>query len=237
MKYPGRIPITSNGGWAVNANHARTAIAPIVTLRDVRARELANKLVRDEIEKICTFFPRIMACRVMVESPHRHHILGSQYKIRIDLTMPGGEIVITHQPSLHSRAERLGEARFLKQLELNRAHRRLRQAIGDAFKVAGRRLQDYARRRRGSVKTHERLPAGHVSRLFKKKGYGFIDAEDGRDIYFHENAVLNGAFKKLTIGTTVRFAEEQGEKGPQASTVQAATGARKLKLMNYGRRS
>jgi len=40
-----------------------------------------------------------------------------------------------------------------------------------------------------------------------------------REIYFHKNSVLGRAFPRLKVGTTVRFAEEQGERGPQASTV------------------
>lgn len=46
-----------------------------------------------------------------------------------------------------------------------------------------------------------------------------LTSVDGREIYFHKNSVLSGAFPRLKIGTTVRFAEERGEKGPQATSV------------------
>ena len=42
---------------------------------------------------------------------------------------------------------------------------------------------------------------------------------DGRDVYFHRNSVLNDEFDHLEVGAEVRFAEEMGDKGPQASTV------------------
>jgi cold shock CspA family protein len=42
---------------------------------------------------------------------------------------------------------------------------------------------------------------------------------DGREIYFHKNSVLDDKFKTLEVGTEVRFAESNGDKGPQASTV------------------
>jgi cold shock CspA family protein len=203
----------------VNSDHTGTTIAPILTFRNVRSPEPAQKWVLDEIAKLTTFYPRIMACRVAVESSHRHHKLGSHYNIRIDLTVPGGEIVIKHEPSLRTRARQIGETKFAKHLELKTTHKNLRQAIDDAFKAAGRRLQDFVRRQRGSVKSHEPLPTARVSRLFPKKGYGFITTEGGREIYFHKNAVLNRAFTKLRTGAKVRFAEEQGEKGLQASTV------------------
>jgi cold shock CspA family protein len=48
--------------------------------------------------------------------------------------------------------------------------------------------------------------------------FGFLEAADGHEVYFHKNSVLDG-YDKLAIGTRVVFAEEQGEKGPQASTV------------------
>jgi cold shock CspA family protein len=58
-----------------------------------------------------------------------------------------------------------------------------------------------------------------VSKLFREEGYGFLETADGREIYFHNHSVLPPGFASLTIGTAVRFAEEEGVKGPQASTV------------------
>ena len=98
-------------------------------------------------------------------------------------------------------------------------HKQLRQAINDAFKAAGRRLQDYARRQRGDTKSPSLLPEARVSKILPQEGYGFLTSDDGREIYFHKNSVLGRAFPRLKLGTTVRFVEEAGEKGPQASTV------------------
>ena len=58
-----------------------------------------------------------------------------------------------------------------------------------------------------------------ITKLFQDRGYGFLESEDGREIYFHKNSVLDGRFEKLQIGAKVRYAEEDGDKGPQASTV------------------
>ena len=60
---------------------------------------------------------------------------------------------------------------------------------------------------------------GRVTRLYGYEGYGFITAEDGREIYFHGNSVPDDGFDRLTIGTVVRYVEAEGEQGPQASTV------------------
>ncbi|MEE9542924.1 MAG: cold shock domain-containing protein [Thermodesulfobacteriota bacterium] len=69
------------------------------------------------------------------------------------------------------------------------------------------------------MKIHEVQPHGRISELFTDEGYGTIESSDGMEIYFHRNSVLNADFDKLEIGTEVRFVEEAGEKGPQASTV------------------
>jgi cold shock CspA family protein len=92
-------------------------------------------------------------------------------------------------------------------------------AINDTFKHARRRLQDQARRMEGQVKAHEAQPVGTVTRLDRVGGFGFLETADNREIYFHENSVLDGSFARLEVGTRVSFAEEAGEKGPQASTV------------------
>ena len=63
-----------------------------------------------------------------------------------------------------------------------------------------------------------------IEKLFAEEGYGFIRAlDDDRQFYFHRNSVLHDDFERLTIGTEVRFAAEQGEDGPQASSVQVVS--------------
>jgi cold shock CspA family protein len=93
-------------------------------------------------------------------------------------------------------------------------------ASRNAFDTLRRRLEEYARQRRGVVKNHEEpLLEGRVTKLFPSKDYGFLETRDGREIYFHRHSVLDPGFDHITIDTAVRFAEEQGAEGPQASTV------------------
>jgi cold shock CspA family protein len=92
-------------------------------------------------------------------------------------------------------------------------------AVRDAFDVARRQLEDFVRHQRGDVKSHETPPHARVSKLFPEGGYGFLETPDGREIYFHRNSVLHEGFNRLKINSEVRFSEEMGEKGPQASSV------------------
>jgi len=190
-----------------------------ITFRNMKRSEEIEGWIRAEAAKLDTLYSRLMGCRVAVEVPHRHHRRGSPYHIRIDLTVPRGEIVVKREPSLSTRARQLDEREINKKSEVKIPHKNLRTAINDAFKAAGRRLQDYARRQRGDIKTQALLPEARVSKILPYEGYGFLTSDDGREIYFHRNSVLGRAFARLKVGTTVRFVEELGEKGPQASTV------------------
>lgn len=190
-----------------------------ITFRNLARSATIGEWVRTEADKLDGLYNRVMRCRVAIEVPHRHHRKGSPYHIRIDLTVPGEEIVVKREPSLSHRARQLGETEIKKHLEVKTPHKNLRSAINDAFKAAGRRLQDYARRQRGDVKSHPPLLVARVGKILQDQGYGFLTSDDGRGIYFHKNSVLNGAFSHLKVGTRVSFVEELGEKGPQASTV------------------
>jgi len=133
---------------------------------------------------------------VTVDAPHRHKHQGLEFNVRIDLSVPGSELVVNH-----------------------RHHEEVYVAVRDAFSAMRKRLEAFEHRRRGQEKHHETLPHAVVSRLFPIDGYGFISSPEGAEIYFHENSVLNGAFDKMAVGAAVRYVEEAGEKGPQASTV------------------
>ncbi len=190
-----------------------------ITFRNMKPLKEAEAWIREAAAKLENLYSQIMGCRVELQVPHRHHKKGSLYHVRIDLTLPGGEIVVKREPSLSSRARQLDEGEIHKGSEVRSAHKDLQLVINDAFKAAGRRLQDYARRQRGDVKSRAPLTEARVSKILAKEGYGFLTSGDGREIYFHKNSVLGQAFPRLKVGTMVRFAEEAGEKGPQASTV------------------
>ena len=93
-------------------------------------------------------------------------------------------------------------------------------AIRNAFDAARRQLKKRVKRMRGEVKTlNAPQDFGNVARVFPDKGYGFIEAPDGQEIYFHKNAVVDAAFDKIKAGDVVSYVAREGEKGLQASTV------------------
>jgi cold shock CspA family protein len=176
-------------------------------------------LIREKVSHLDRYYNHIMGCRVAVEVPHRHQVEGDRYHVRIYLTVPGGEIVVKREPSLHARQQDVQEEERTKKREVETVHKHINVAIREAFDTARRRLQDYARRQRLDVKTRQGKPHGLICRLFPEEGYGYIETADGYEVYFHENSVLEGDFEHMKIGSEVAFVEEQGERGSQASSV------------------
>ncbi len=62
---------------------------------------------------------------------------------------------------------------------------------------------------------------GTVKWFNSEKGYGFIEREDGPDVFVHYTAIQSEGFRTLQEGQQVEFAVEQGPKGPQATNVTA----------------
>ena len=172
-----------------------------ITFRDIPPSPAIEARIRQKAARLDRFAQHIMACRVVVEAPHRHHHQGKLYHVRVDLTLPGSELVVSREPAAHH------------------AHEDVYVAIRDAFDASVRQLEDYVRLQRGKTKRHEPPLHGYVARLASDENYGFIETADGREVYFHRNSVRADGFDRLAVGDKVEFIEELGEKGPQASTV------------------
>src|SRR3569623_1910837 len=103
-----------------------------ITVRHMSLSEAAAAAIRDKAAKLDTFCDRIMSCRVLVEAPHRSQQNGMLYNVRIDLPLPGAELVVKREP-----------------------HEDLYVAIRDAFYAARRQLLSHVRRKGGEVYFHE----------------------------------------------------------------------------------
>ncbi len=160
---------------------------------ETRIRALADRLER--------FSPHIMRCHVIVEAPHRHQRQGQLFEVHIDVTTPGGELIANREH------------------RIRQSHEDAYVALRDAFRALRRQLEEYERERRQDVKRHEQAPTGWVSLLSPAEDFGRIETSDGRSLYFHRHSVVGSDFEQLTTGTLVRFAEETGDDGPQASSV------------------
>lgn len=172
-----------------------------ITFRDMQHSDAVETHIREKVAKLDDFYEHIMACHVVIEQPHAHHQQGKLFRISIDLTLPDGELLVNRSASEHH------------------AHEDVYVAIRDAFKSLRRQLQDFVRKQRGKVKKHGSPDHGKIFVIRGDEDFGRILTADGRDIYFHRNSLVDGGFDALEIGNEVRFVEESGEQGPQASSV------------------
>jgi len=172
-----------------------------VSFRNMTPSESVEANIRKRTEKLDSFCDNIISFQVVVEAPRKHQQKGGLYHVRLDIRLVGESIQVNREPDLH------------------RAHEDVYVAIRDAFNAARRQLQEHVSRQKVHVKSHAAEPHGRISELFPKQDYGRIATFDGGDIYFHRNSVLNADFDSLEIGTEVRFVEQEGEDGLQASSV------------------
>lgn len=162
--------------------------------------EAVEARVRREAAKLEHLHDRITACRIVVSKPHRHKHKGEAYDVRIHMALPGGKhIDIDRKPGDRD------------------AHEDVYVAVRDAFAAARRQLQDTAAKQAGKVKAHEAPPHGRIAAMFDD--HGFIEASDGRQIYFEAGSVHGDGFPSLKLGQEVRFAEQRGAEGPRATAV------------------
>jgi cold shock CspA family protein/ribosome-associated translation inhibitor RaiA len=173
-----------------------------ISYEDLEGTPSLQARIEREASKLERLSDRITACHVALIGRSGRCRHGDLFQVRIRISSPGrADVVVDRNPGA------------------DHAHEDPYVAIRDAFNAARRGLQDHERRFEGKVKFHEAQPHGRVARLFPEQGYGFIESADGQEIYFHRNALVDGNFDKLHEGAEVRFAEEEGEKGLQASTV------------------
>ena len=172
-----------------------------ITFKDLPRDVKVEAKIQDAAQKLDRFSGEIMSCRAVVSAIQMRQRKGQHYHVRLDVTVPGKELVVNREP---------GDGT---------THTDVLVAVRDSFSAMERMLRDFAAHRRGDVKRDTAAPHATVSRLYPDDGYGFIETFDGREVYFHRNSVLNNAFTRLKVGTEVRFAEEEGEKGAQATTV------------------
>jgi ribosomal subunit interface protein len=168
-----------------------------ITMQNVPRSDALEKRIRDAVDKLGQFHPRITSCRVTVAEADRHRHQGRQFQVRVDVRSPAHEEAIS---TLHH-------------------HEDVYVALRDAFDSARRQLEEEVREARGDVKQHSRARRGRVARLDINEGFGFIETDEGDEIYFSRENVVQPPFEHLRAGTEVQFIEEPAGDGVQAKRV------------------
>lgn len=171
-----------------------------IDFKGFEGSEAQTTAIIEHLAQLERKFGGIISGRIVVKAPDNHHRKGAPFEISIRLKLPAGrEVDVSRTTGLDER------------------HAKFSFALGDAFRRAEHQLQSAVERMQGEVKASAEQPIGAVTRLFED--HGFLETAEGLEIYFHRNSVVNGGFAKLEPGSRVTYVEQQGEKGPQASTV------------------
>jgi ribosome-associated translation inhibitor RaiA len=125
------------------------AVQPQIAYRDVEPSPALERLIQAETAKLERFFHGIVTCRVLIEHSHRRHKHGSPYNVRIDLSLPGAELVVNHvddvrpvPPASDDEPERVHKAAERE------GHKDPQLAVRTAFTTMTRRLQEHVKQLR-----------------------------------------------------------------------------------------
>ena len=170
-----------------------------LAFKDVERTDVLDQLIEEKLEKLEKACDYIVSCRLTLEKLQRH-----QHRARLVVRVPPGHEIVAKRESNAGDTEE-----------------QLAAVLTDVFESARQQLLDLVDRQHGTVKRHpEREVLAVVARLFREDGYGFLRTTDGTEVYFHRNSVLHDEFDRLELGAGVRYEVEEGEKGPQATTVE-----------------
>ena len=178
-------------------------VHPEIKFHDVDRSDWVERYIGERVQRLERFAEGITSCHVTLTQEQASHAKGNRYSVMVEVRLP---------PSHDLAAKKVKDIRDMPT--------QLPALINLAFGAIERQLKKTAALRRGEEKMHDGQPHGMVEKLFAE-GYGFIrKTDDERQYYFHRNSVLHDDFERLTVGTEVRFSAEDGDKGPQASSVQ-----------------
>ena len=179
-------------------------IRPEIKFHDVDRSPWVEAYIGERVQRLERFAEGITSCHVTLTQEQASHTKGNRYSVMVEVRLPPN----------HDLAVR-------KMKDIRDMPAQLPALINLAFGAIERQLKKAAAlRREERLRADGEQPHGMVEKLFAE-GYGFIrTVDDDRQYYFHRNSVLNDDFGRLAVGTEVRFSAEEGDKGPQASSVQ-----------------
>jgi ribosomal subunit interface protein len=167
-----------------------------ITFHGMERSDAVEAAAQQKLTHLERFCSEILACRVVVDLLQKHSQQGRPFGVRIDLTLPGRELVV-------NRVE----------------NQDVYVALRDAFDDMKRQVEEAVRQRRGDEKLHPRELHGEVVRLNDEGGFGFVRTPDGEEYYFSSVNLAGARFEQVSVGAAVQFIADLGSEGRQAKRV------------------
>lgn len=160
--------------------------------------------IRQRIDELEKYHPRIIGCRVVVKAQDKRKVRGRSFEVQLTVSVPGPDVYVSRE---------VGQSNSSDDMNL---------AIHQTFDAARRLLKKQDEKMDPhQTKQHSVLLHGTIDRLFPGEKYGFIKADDGKDVYFEKDNLTKGDWDSIKLDMKVRFRENTGEKGPYATNVAA----------------
>ncbi len=170
--------------------------------RNTQVRQSWRNLIEQKLGKSEHFPNEITRARVTItHNPHHH--LGDN-EVHVILAVAGRTLTVKKKGAEIPTVLRSALMAAEREIETYHQHRYQRKRVMKPLPV---------------------LPGGTVARVFRTKGYGYIQTTDGQ-IYFHRDALEGVAFDEIQKGTPVRFELSKGADGPHAARVIASGNGR-----------
>lgn len=175
-----------------------------ISFRNLDPSDFIEARVRERVDRLDQLSDRITSVHVTIEAPHKHHQKGNKFEVKLEVRLPGTELLVNNKPG-----------------DVN-AHEDVYVAIRDAFGAMERRIRKWKTARKEQPKIVDSgAVQGRVSELNADDGHGQIATTSGELVYFHRNAVVGNGFPLLGVDDPVELVidHDGGEKGPHATMV------------------
>lgn len=176
--------------------------APVITYRNLESSPAVAAVVSKRIAALERLSDRITGCAVILEAPQKRKLHGRVIRVRLNLHVPGPDLSVAREVAQGSAQDDLI-------LAVNRAFSAAEKQLKRQKKVMGA----------VEVKHHPPVLHGVVTLLERELGYGYLRADDGREVYFQRDGLTAGDWDRLATGARLRFREMEGEKGAFASAI------------------
>lgn len=175
---------------------------PIITFRNLDHSPVINGLVARRIEVLERIEGRIIGCEVTLEAGQTGKRKGNVVRAHLNIHLPGPNLSIEREVSQGGTDDDLV------------------LAVNKVFSAAETQLKKHKKTMAAvEVKHHPPVLHGEVTLLETELGYGYMRADDGREVYFQRDALTSDDWARVAKGTRLRFREMTGEKGPYATAV------------------
>lgn len=180
---------------------------PVIAYRNLDSSPAVEEIVARRIEALERISDRITGIDVTIEAPQKRKLHGRVFRVHLNLHVPGPDLAVSREVSQ-------GSARDDVLLAVNRAFSAAEKALKKQKKTMAA----------VEVKHHPPVLHGEITAIEPELGYGYVRADDGREVYFQRDGLTSDDWDRLGTGTRLRFREMEGEKGPFATGVTVVDG-------------